>query len=243
MGRCQSRRQLRELKDVLSDVREQLSAMNCSAAHVASWVVPRTDATTKLIARIDAALAQAATGAQEHDGRGALMTENGTDALRKQVDELNRTLSAAKKRMDRARKILTNNNPSPTNNWGMLDVKHLGKEGNMHVPSTEDEAALMALLGMEYLQRHAPHRLTAPQAQLAKLVEAVNTLYEGSYPINSSDYGVRLRDLDKVHEIAQAVPGVRSDMEARAVAVATGERIWTPSNDATGAQPKQEAGS
>lgn len=38
---------------LLIKIRHQLKAMNCSAAHAASWVEPEVDATTKMLKRID----------------------------------------------------------------------------------------------------------------------------------------------------------------------------------------------
>lgn len=38
---------------LLFALRAQLRAMNCSASHAASWVEPKTDATTKMLKRLD----------------------------------------------------------------------------------------------------------------------------------------------------------------------------------------------
>ena len=47
------------------------------------------------------------------------------ERLNKKVAELEAKLENAVSRMDRARDILTNGNPTPSNNWGMLDTKDL----------------------------------------------------------------------------------------------------------------------
>lgn len=56
VGRYRAR--VGELEGLLRRVRYQLKAMNTSAAHAVSWVEPRTDATSKMITCIDAALAK-----------------------------------------------------------------------------------------------------------------------------------------------------------------------------------------
>jgi hypothetical protein len=43
-----------------------------------------------------------------------------------EIEELRAALTAACDRMDRARGILTNDNPRPDCNWGMLDASDLG---------------------------------------------------------------------------------------------------------------------
>lgn len=42
-----------KVQRLLRDIHKQLEAMNCSAAHAASWVEPRAKATTKMLARIE----------------------------------------------------------------------------------------------------------------------------------------------------------------------------------------------
>ena len=44
------------------------------------------------------------------------------------VEEEREILDACLELMDRARNILTNNKPTPDNNWGMLDTKFLRKD-------------------------------------------------------------------------------------------------------------------
>ena len=50
---------------------------------------------------------------------------NTMDALEAENAKLRRTLLIALERMDRARRILTKDNPTPMNNWGMLDATEL----------------------------------------------------------------------------------------------------------------------
>ena len=53
----ETRRNIHDHAAILADVLHQLKAMNCSAAHAASWVEPKADDTTKMIERIERALA------------------------------------------------------------------------------------------------------------------------------------------------------------------------------------------
>jgi hypothetical protein len=49
----------------LEDSTKQLEAMNCSASHAASWVEPKSDATTKQIERNKSALSRLSAGKGE----------------------------------------------------------------------------------------------------------------------------------------------------------------------------------
>lgn len=70
-------------------------------------------------------------------------TENnaacGASALTDVLERTQQLLAIAMERMDRARNILTNGNPRPECNWGMLDTTDL--RSNVELRGASDDAS------------------------------------------------------------------------------------------------------